>query len=66
MTELKLHITVITVKEIALTYFVIRKEIFSGRITKLNVILKHLKYDIDRFQVRGYIKFITHGQKESN
>ena len=43
MTELRLHITAVTVKEIALNYPVFRKEVFSGRMAKLNQILKHLK-----------------------
>lgn len=54
-----------TGKEIALNYFVIRKEMFSGRITKLNQILKPTENDIQRFQVKGCIKFIMHGQKKA-
>lgn len=42
MTELRQHITIIAVQEIALNYSAIRKEIFLGRMTKVNQILKHL------------------------
>ena len=38
---------------------------FSGRITKLNQILKPTENDIQRFQVKGCIKFIMHGQKKA-
>lgn len=55
-----------TVKEIALNYLVIRKEMFSGRITKLNQILKPTENDIQRFQVKECIKFIMHGQKKAS